>query len=119
MLKDCYRFRDQWRVEATPEEVFCIMEDVSKMPQWWPAVVLRADLTWLLAAARASTESLPSVNGATAEVLQVLHARGASFANDLSAATRQPPDLVERALWDGVARGLVMCDGFAAIRSLL
>jgi ATP-dependent Lhr-like helicase len=26
---------------------------------------------------------------------------------------------VERALWDGVARGLVMCDGFAAIRSLM
>jgi ATP-dependent Lhr-like helicase len=26
---------------------------------------------------------------------------------------------VERALWDGLARGLVMCDGFAAIRSLM
>jgi len=81
--------------------------------------VLRADLTWLLAAARASAEAMPSVNGSTAEVLEVLRARGASFANDLSAATRQLPDAVERALWDGVARGLVMCDGFAAIRSLM
>ena len=33
------------------------------------AVVLRADLGWLLAAARASGESAPSVNGATGEVL--------------------------------------------------
>ena len=83
------------------------------------AVVLRADLPWLLAAARAGEEAPASVNGVTGEVLEVLRARGASFANELSAATRQLPETVERALWDGVARGLVMCDGFAAIRSLL
>jgi ATP-dependent Lhr-like helicase len=83
------------------------------------AVVLRTDLSWLLAAARGNDEMTASVNGATAEVLEVLRARGASFATDLSAATRRLPDDVERALWDGVARGLVMCDGFAAIRSLI
>jgi ATP-dependent Lhr-like helicase len=83
------------------------------------AVVLRADLSWLLAATRDSEEAPPHVNGATAEVLQVLRERGASFATDLSATTRRLPDDVERALWDGVARGLVMCDGFAAIRSLI
>jgi ATP-dependent helicase Lhr and Lhr-like helicase len=83
------------------------------------AVVLRADLRWLLAAARCSAEATLSVHGATAEVLDVLRERGASFAADLSAATRRPPGDVERALWDGVARGLVMCDGFAAIRSLI
>jgi ATP-dependent helicase Lhr and Lhr-like helicase len=83
------------------------------------AVVLRADLRWLLAAARDSEEAKPSVNGPTAEVLRVLGERGASFSSDLSVATRRPPDQVERALWDGVARGLVMCDGFAAIRSLI
>jgi ATP-dependent Lhr-like helicase len=81
------------------------------------AVVLRADLHWLLAAARSSEDAVPAVNGATGEVLEVLRARGASFATDLSVATRRLPDDVERALWDGVARGLVMCDGFAAIRS--
>jgi ATP-dependent Lhr-like helicase len=83
------------------------------------AVVLRADLGWLLAATRGNDEATPSVNGATGEVLKVLRDRGASFATDLSAATRRLPEDVERALWDGVARGLVMCDGFAAIRSLV
>jgi ATP-dependent Lhr-like helicase len=83
------------------------------------AVVLRADLDWLLAAARGCEETAPPASGATAEVLEVLARRGASFASDLSAATRRLADDVERALWDGVARGLVMCDGFAAIRSLI
>jgi ATP-dependent Lhr-like helicase len=81
------------------------------------AVVLRVDLRWLLAAARDSEDAMPLVNGATGEVLEALRQRGASFATDLSAATRRLPADVERALWDGVARGLVMCDGFAAIRS--
>ena len=84
------------------------------------AVVLRADLRWLLAAARAGEdEATPPVNGATGEVLSALRERGASFASDLAAATRRLPEDVERALWDGVARGLIMCDGFAAIRSLM
>ncbi len=52
-------------------------------------------------------------------MLAELQRRGASFLAELVTATRRQPDSVERALWDGVARGLVMCDGFAAIRSLL
>jgi ATP-dependent Lhr-like helicase len=84
------------------------------------AVVLRADLRWLLASARGTgDEALPPVNGAAGEAINVLRERGASFATDLAAATRRLPDAVERALWDGVARGLIMCDGFAAIRSLM
>jgi ATP-dependent Lhr-like helicase len=83
------------------------------------AVVLRGDLDWLLAAARSgeSGSANPSVGGATAEVLEVLCHRGASFAYDVCAALRWPLGEVEQALWDGVARGLIMCDGFAAIRS--
>jgi ATP-dependent Lhr-like helicase len=81
------------------------------------SVVFRSDLPWLLAATRAGGEpERPSV-GATAEVVEVLAERGACFATDLAAATRRLPDDVERGLWDGVARGLVMCDGFAAIRA--
>ncbi|MDQ4131933.1 MAG: DEAD/DEAH box helicase, partial [Actinomycetota bacterium] len=52
-----------------------------------------------------------------AEVLDVLRQRGACFAAELAAATRRLPDDVERGLWDGVARGLVMSDGFGAIRA--
>jgi ATP-dependent Lhr-like helicase len=83
------------------------------------AVVLRPDLTWLLAAARSTQGPVSSVSTETAKVIDALRERGASFAADLSGATHLPLDRVERALWDGVARGLVMCDGFAAIRSLI
>jgi ATP-dependent helicase Lhr and Lhr-like helicase len=83
------------------------------------AVVLRSDLSWLLAATRGSQDASQPLDGLTAEVLNVLRQRGASFASDLATATRRLPEEVERALWDGVARGLVMCDGFAAIRSLM
>ncbi len=79
--------------------------------------MFRADLPWLLSAARAVTApGEPSV-GATAEVLEVLRQRGACFATDLATATRRLRADVERGLWDGVARGLLMSDGFGAIRA--
>jgi ATP-dependent helicase Lhr and Lhr-like helicase len=81
------------------------------------AVVFRADLAWLLDSARLGTELAEPSVGATAEILQTLRDSGACFATDLVAATRRLPDDVERGLWDGVARGLVMCDGFGAIRA--
>jgi ATP-dependent Lhr-like helicase len=83
------------------------------------SVVLRNDLGWLLAAARGAPTVQPVLCKATLEVLDVLRRRGASFLTDLASATRRPPVEIEEALWDGVARGLVMCDGFAAIRSLM
>ena len=81
------------------------------------SVVFRDDLAWLLAAARAGTETVEPAVGATAEVLEVLRERGACFATELGEATHRLPDDIERALWDGVARGLVTSDGFAAIRA--
>jgi len=81
------------------------------------AVVLRADLAWLLAAARTGASPAEPTVGAAAEILETLRGRGACFAADLGMATRRLPEDVERGLWDGVARGLVMCDGFAAIRA--
>ena len=83
------------------------------------AVVLRDDLSWLLAAARSAEPANPPSAGVTGQVVDYLHERGASFASDIAQSTRELPEHVERALWDGVARGLVMCDGFAAIRALL
>jgi ATP-dependent Lhr-like helicase len=80
-------------------------------------VVLRSDLGWLLEAARDGVEPTPPSVGATAEVIEVLRRRGACFAAELADATRRLPDDVERALWDGVARGLITSDGFAAIRA--
>ena len=81
------------------------------------SVVFRADLPWLLAASRAGGRPAPPGAGATAEIVEVLEERGACFAAELAAATRRLPEDVERGLWDGVTRGLVMCDGFSAIRA--
>ncbi|HEX2046441.1 MAG TPA: DEAD/DEAH box helicase [Acidimicrobiales bacterium] len=81
------------------------------------AVVFRADLPWLLAAARTGAPPSEPTVGATAEILDVLRQRGACFATDLGVATRRLPEDVERGLWDGVARGLVMSDGFGPIRA--
>jgi ATP-dependent Lhr-like helicase len=81
------------------------------------SVVFRDDLAWLLAAARSGSESVEPSIGATAEVLEVLRERGACFASELAEATHRLPEDIERALWDGVSRGLVTSDGFAAIRA--
>jgi ATP-dependent Lhr-like helicase len=81
------------------------------------SLVSRVDLPWLLMAARATGDPGEPVVGATAEVIEVLRERGACFASELGAATHRLPEDIERALWDGVARGLVMSDGFGAIRS--
>jgi ATP-dependent Lhr-like helicase len=81
------------------------------------AVVLRDDLAWLLSAARSGAQPLEPTAGATAEIIEVLRERGACFAGELAAATRRMPEDIERGLWDGVARGLIMSDGFGAIRA--
>jgi ATP-dependent Lhr-like helicase len=83
------------------------------------SLVLRADLSWLLQAARGGSQPVEPSVGATREVLDALAERGALFASDLASITRRLGTEVERALWDGVARGLVTADSFAAIRSLL
>jgi ATP-dependent Lhr-like helicase len=80
-------------------------------------VVFRSDLDWLLEAARAGSDPAEPAVGATAEVVEVLRERGACFATELGAATNRLPQDVERALWDGVSRGLLTADGFGAIRA--
>ncbi|MGQ0803803.1 MAG: DEAD/DEAH box helicase [Actinomycetota bacterium] len=81
------------------------------------SLVLRDDLPWLLEAGRGDTETVEPAVGATAEVVEVLRRRGACFAAELGEATGRLPEDIERALWDGVSRGLLTCDGFDAIRA--
>ena len=81
------------------------------------SVVFRDDLEWLLEVARGDTSPVEPTAGATAEIVEVLRQRGACFAADLGQATRRLAEDVERALWDGVARGLLTSDGFGAIRA--
>jgi ATP-dependent helicase Lhr and Lhr-like helicase len=81
------------------------------------SVVLRSDLPWLLAAARHEGEVALPKDGSTAEIIDVLRSRGACFASELASATDRSPDDIEQGLWDGIARGLLMSDGFGAIRA--
>ncbi len=82
-------------------------------------LMFRADLPWLLEAARGGTSPAEPAAGATRDVIDALRHGGALFLPELAAAAGRLPAEVEAALWDGVARGLVTADGFAAIRSLL
>jgi ATP-dependent helicase Lhr and Lhr-like helicase len=81
--------------------------------------VIRADLEWLLQAARSDATPAEPGPGAGADVLACLRARGALFQAELAASSRRLPTEVEEGLWDGVARGLVTADGFDAVRVLL
>ena len=79
-------------------------------------LALRADLPWLLA----STEGEPPALGASArQLVGVLTRCGACFLPDLAAMTGRLPGEVEAALWELVSAGLVTCDGFAGLRTLI
>ncbi|HUB09608.1 MAG TPA: DEAD/DEAH box helicase [Myxococcales bacterium] len=82
------------------------------------SLVLREDLPWLLAAARA--EAKPPVLGAAAAALrEVLARHGASFLGELAALTGRIPTELEQALWELTAAGEVTCDGFGGLRGLI
>jgi hypothetical protein len=40
MARNEYQFTSDWRVCGTPEDVYGILEDPTKLPRWWPAVYL-------------------------------------------------------------------------------
>jgi ATP-dependent Lhr-like helicase len=82
-------------------------------------LVMREDLGWLLQAVRGAARPIEPASGATRDVLHALREHGALFTSDIATLARRLPSEVETALWDGVARGLVTADGFAAVRGLL
>jgi ATP-dependent Lhr-like helicase len=90
------------------------------------ALFLRQDAPWLLdaAAARASAHGQSpdreqGLSGAARQVLESLGRRGASFLADVVADTRQLTSIVEDALWQLAAAGLVTADGFENLRALI
>ena len=82
-------------------------------------MLMREDMAWLLQAVRGDARPLEPATGGTRDVITALRENGALFTADIATLTRRLPSQVESALWDGVARGLVTADGFAAVRSLL
>ena len=83
------------------------------------ALMAREDLGWLLAAVRGDERPPEPGAGASADVLDALRNRGASFRSELASLSGRLPAEVDEGLWDLVARGLVTADAFSAVRSLL
>jgi ATP-dependent Lhr-like helicase len=81
--------------------------------------LVRANLPWLLSAARGAATAVLPGPGPAHDVLECLRARGALFFHDLVAGTGRLGVEVTDALWDLVARGLVTADGFGSVRALL
>ncbi len=96
------------------------------------ALFLREDAPWLLAAAARRASAFASsgpdelrrdqqqgLSGAARQVLDSLSHRGASFLADVVKDTRQLTSVVEDALWELAAAGLVTADGFENLRALI
>ncbi|MEN8181987.1 MAG: DEAD/DEAH box helicase [Myxococcota bacterium] len=81
--------------------------------------VRRDDLPWLLAAARGGARPAEPEPGPAARVLAELRRGGALFPGEIAGRSEDSDSEVEAALFDLVSRGLVVADGFGALRALL
>ena len=82
------------------------------------ALLMRADLPWLRAAAPVAAADEIELGEAARAVHDHLAGSGASFLVDLVNALGRPPAEIEDALWELVAAGLATADGFASLRVL-
>lgn len=78
------------------------------------SLMLRADQDWLLAGFQAE----PGQHAGELPVVACLRAKGALFFDEIVRHTGLNEAQVEEALWEGVAAGLLVADGFAPLRSL-
>jgi ATP-dependent Lhr-like helicase len=93
------------------------------------ALILRDDAGWLLESAASPTspkiadapvsEGGDGLTDPARQVLAALSQRGASFLADLARDTHQLTSVVEDALWELAAAGLVTADGFENLRALI
>jgi ATP-dependent Lhr-like helicase len=88
------------------------------------SLVSRADLNWLLEAARGpladpESDPMPLPEGDAGLIVQALRQHGALFFAQLAHCTGLPEPRVREALWETVALGWVTADGWQALRSLL
>ena len=82
-------------------------------------LMLREDAEWLLPAVAPDVPSPDALSHPAREVLDQLHARGASFLGELVQTTGRLPTEVEEGLWELTAAGLVTADGFDNLRALI
>jgi ATP-dependent Lhr-like helicase len=79
-------------------------------------LALREDLPWLCAA---QAGPAPALGPSARDLVAVLSARGASFVSELTRATGRLAWEIEAALWELVSAGVVTCDAFAGLRTLI
>ena len=82
------------------------------------SLTYRDDLPWLIAAMRGDRQAPMPDAGAVVEIVEALGAHGPRFLTELATDTGRLPTDIERALWEGVARGVLTADGFEAVRAL-
>lgn len=78
---------------------------------------LRVDAEWL--GHLRNVPKAPAPSSQHGEILELLEQRGALFARDILAATRQLPSQLEDLLGELAARGLITSDGFSGLRQLI
>ncbi len=83
------------------------------------AFLLREDAPWLLAPGTDVDGIRRQISSDAEAAFDYLDRRGASFLNEIARGTGRMPAVVEDALWELVARGLVTGDGVAGLRVLL
>lgn len=85
------------------------------------SLMLREDLPWLVAPADpAMSDAVDGrLRGHSQRVLELLSSRGALFFQELKSQAQLLPAHLDEALRELAARGLVTCDGFAAVRSFV
>jgi len=85
------------------------------------AIFLREDSAWLQdsVADENALAAVSSLSEPARHVAEALAGRGASFVPDLVKATGHPTQVVEEALWELAAAGVVTADGFENLRALV
>ena len=107
------------RVRDTPDDEAAARSSAFPSRATPVTLLMRGDMPWLLQAVRGDARPVEPTSGAARDVLNALRDQGALFTGDIASVSRRLPSDVEAGLWDGVARGLVTADGFAAVRGLL
>ncbi|HKQ56402.1 MAG TPA: DEAD/DEAH box helicase [Candidatus Eisenbacteria bacterium] len=79
----------------------------------------RVDLDAWLALAEAAGDEEPPLSTYARKILEVVEARGASFAQELQAAAGLLPSHFEMGLAQAIAQGLLTCDSFGGLRRLI
>jgi ATP-dependent Lhr-like helicase len=114
--------------EASMLDMLCLTGEIgwARLSRATSSIVNATSIALFLRAHTEAWQSLrdPATSGDllsehTRKVLEMLRARGASFARELAAACTLDDEAVEQAIGELVSAGLIASDGFAGLRTLV